>query len=128
MKHTNGRFPHHARDNAAMHYQQKKIRASSSQAHLSSMPNSLKRSRLSLCIVVRKVGGTMRSSKRKQVARPMSSCRTHEQWRGAAIAAAATGLQSCGQSVQYSTHGEPACMPRRARGSRKEIWRAGDTE
>eukprot|EP00965_Chrysotila_dentata_P022939 760377-Pleurochrysis_carterae.AAC.3 len=36
-----------------------------------------------------KAGGTTRSSQRKQVARQASSCRTHNEWRGAAIAAAA---------------------------------------
>eukprot|EP00965_Chrysotila_dentata_P044448 1477978-Pleurochrysis_carterae.AAC.1 len=59
----------------------------------------------------------MLSSKRKQVARLVISCRTHEQWRGAVIAAAATGLQSCRH--RYSVqHEEPACTPRPAGGSR----------
>eukprot|EP00965_Chrysotila_dentata_P140244 4636517-Pleurochrysis_carterae.AAC.1 len=55
-------------------------------------------------------------SKRKQVARQVSSCRVHEQWRGAAIAAAATGLQSCRQSVQYTARTES----RRARRDERE--------
>eukprot|EP00965_Chrysotila_dentata_P033010 1099645-Pleurochrysis_carterae.AAC.1 len=65
--------------------------------------------------LTRKGDGAMWSGKRKQVARQVISWRTHEQWRGAAIAAAATRLQSCRQT--YSTY---STRSRRARRDQRE--------